>query len=709
MTIEQKFVAPDLEATADPPPSVRTARRPGTLRRRERAPWWVLGLGLLAGLGFVGVNLYYNGGRYIPPLDDAYIHMQYAKQIGSGHFLQYNTGDPISTGASSLLYVVLLGALYFLGVQGALFLPAAVLFGVVCHALTAAGVVVLGGRLSGRRTGIWAGVLAALSGPLLWGATSGMEVSLTALLLVAALLAFTAEAPRALFRVTPAVVALAALCRLEAFVFLAPLVLLMLVAAWRRHRPARAAGWSLWALLPIWVTGAQLLFYEAATGSSSPNGSQAKSLLSAPHFTWGEFAGGVAANAREFLSILSGLSRQDFAFPGALAVAAIGVVALAARGGVRRQVGLAMAAGMALAVLAISTMATALWQQVRYLQPFLPLFALACVVGLTSVATWLAGRAGRRAATALLGVALVFTAVSLPLWANNVGRDSESIRTRIVALATWMKGHLPPDASIGVHDVGAAAYLGGHETVDLVGLTTNGVADAAINGMGSLYEVLSGWTAQQRPDYIAIYDAMPDGIRLEELADGSVFGTTMLALPNMTVYRADWSELGSGAQPLVEVSGQLRDRLNVGSMADEEAHDHSIDPPRRNFQPATGLHTVEAGGREVVDSYRHVWGTEEFTLNGLTPGQPVELVMRHDSTEPKPGAYTGAREVRVQVDGVEIGNQLLEPHPRGWAESVITIPAERVTSDTIEIRMAPTQEYVGPYPNYRSFGYWAYQ
>ncbi|MFC7342765.1 hypothetical protein [Saccharopolyspora griseoalba] len=678
--------------------------------RRRRLPVWLVGAGaFLAGLCFVLLDVHYNHGRYIPPLDDAYIHMQYGAQIGRGEFLQYNEGDPISTGASSLLYALLLGLLHLVGFHGSLLLPAAVVLGVICHALTSAGVVVLGRRLAGPVVGVWAGVLTAFSGPLLWGASSGMEVSVTSLLLVATLLVLVREAVHGRFRFTPVLVALAALTRIEALVFLVAVPVLMSCAVWRRRGrtlPGRI-GMTVWSALPFAVVGAQLLFYKLATGSASPNGSQAKSHLNMPHLTISELAGKVSDNFAAFLQILAGIERQDFAFPGALLLAAVGVVVLVRDGGPRRWVGWTVGTGTVLALAAISTLGTALWQEVRYLQPFLPLFLLVAVVGVVDLGKRV--RIGDRAPVALLAITALFTVLSVPQWVHHTVQDSAGIRQRVVALANWMKGALPPDARVGVHDVGAAAYLGDHPTVDLVGLTTNGLAEPALNGMGALYEELRKMPADERPQYIAIYDRMPGGVQLEELADAQIYGVPVLALPAMTVYEADWSLIDTGDRPTIPVRGRIRDHVDVGSMDSEAAHDHDVDPAQAAFQPMTSVRTVTEGGRQIVDSARHVFGDEEFVLHGLEPGKPVRLIARTDSSNPKPGMYTQARMVRVHADGSEVGTHYLEPDPKGWSETTIEIPAELVTSSELSIRLGALQDYGGPYPNYQSFGYWAVQ
>src|SRR5215475_9148247 len=82
-------------------------------RRRWTDPAWGAGaLALLAGLVFVAVSLLWNDGKLFAPLDDVYIHLRYGSQLGAGHFFQFNTGDDVSAGASSMLYAFVLGAAY---------------------------------------------------------------------------------------------------------------------------------------------------------------------------------------------------------------------------------------------------------------------------------------------------------------------------------------------------------------------------------------------------------------------------------------------------------------------------------------------------------------------------------------------------------------------------------------------------------------------
>src|SRR5690349_16629797 len=57
-------------------------------------------------------------GNLLMPLDDVYIHFQYARQMALGHPYQYNLSDPPTSGATSFIYPYLLAFGYLIGFQG---------------------------------------------------------------------------------------------------------------------------------------------------------------------------------------------------------------------------------------------------------------------------------------------------------------------------------------------------------------------------------------------------------------------------------------------------------------------------------------------------------------------------------------------------------------------------------------------------------------
>src|SRR5215510_8452631 len=65
------------------------------------------------------------------PLDDAFIHFQYAKRIAGGHFFSYVDGEGYSSGATSLVWPTLLAPFYLLGLHDLAIIWAAWLLGFV--------------------------------------------------------------------------------------------------------------------------------------------------------------------------------------------------------------------------------------------------------------------------------------------------------------------------------------------------------------------------------------------------------------------------------------------------------------------------------------------------------------------------------------------------------------------------------------------------
>ncbi len=691
--------------------------------RSTHAPVVSGAFALLLGAVLVAVSVGYNRGSLVPPLDDVYIHLQYARQFGDGEPLRYQPGAEITTGASSLLWMVLLGAAHAVGFDGRWLLAVAVVGGVVGVACAAGFTSAAATRLGGRAAGWWAGLLTALCGPLLWGGASGMEVGLLAALTTGTLLSYLRERPR--FRATPVVAALLALTRPEGFLLAAAFTAAM---AWTLLRPvpgpAARAGrpWGRLALVavPVVVFAGQLLLYRVLTGTSQANGVLAKSWLHTGFLRQPlEIADHVQRNVAAILASLSGLSGQDVLAPLALVLAVLGVAVLAARR--ERVLAVVLGGGLASVVLAVATLTTAMWQDLRYLQPFLPLLLLLVVLG--------AGLVGNRPArTGLLAVVLLFTLAATPAWALRLGQQASAMREGLVSVAQWIAGNVPPGDAVAVNDVGAAAWFGGHRTVDLVGLTTNGMAAPSLNGPGTLYEALRALPGPERPQWFAVFDRW-GGVPVADLGRAGLLGaepviTFGLAGParpisasapqtcqldrscdRVSIWRADWSAADSAQAPDLPVPGRIVDHLNVGDMTDEAAHGWTTDPPVLGVQPDSVLdRAVVAPGRLVADSGRHVVGGETFTLGGTVPGRPVTLTGRIGAGPALPGERT--RVVAVDVDGRPAGEWTL-PDAQPWAQASFTVPGEFVTGDRVTVTTRPVVPLLAPYPDYRSYGWWA--
>src|SRR5581483_9278008 len=173
------------------PSATRATRSRVTASRRDDL---IVGLAAAVPLAWMLAREHAIAGAPGFPLDDSWIHLHFARHLAEGAGFAYNLGQPVS-GSTAPLWTLLLAA-------GALVVRrAALAFGAPPAAALSAAVTLL-----------WTGAFA-------WGALSGMEVMLAALLVGAALLALARDATWA----TALAGALAALARPEA-ILLTPLL-----------------------------------------------------------------------------------------------------------------------------------------------------------------------------------------------------------------------------------------------------------------------------------------------------------------------------------------------------------------------------------------------------------------------------------------------------------------------------------------------------
>ena len=679
----------------------------------------ILALALLVGCLFVGTNLYYNRGdlsveglNISAPLDDTFIHLQYGRQIGQGQWFSYNDGDPISSGASSFLYVLLLGAAHFVGFSGANLLGFAIIFGTVLFVLSALLGYGLGQRLAGERAGLCSGILIVANGAFGWGATSGMEVALFSVLILGTLLAFLRELSSGRFLLTPILAALAALTRPEGLLFawvITGAVVFVLLRDLRKSRPysLRSSLAVLYAFLPIAAGVAQYVFYTIATGSSVQNGVLAKSLLYEPVFYPTEFLDAVFQNLTKLsLIVLTGLEPGNYLFPGTILFCVLGTMYLALEDARYRM--FAVASGTALVLAMSSTAILGLpgawgWHHYRYLLPFFPPVLVFAVVGFYSLRsltrnTWLP--------EALASFAILCSLLSLPVWAATTGGNSLQIKEQQVSVGYWIRENLPPGASVGVNDAGAMRYYGGHRTVDLIGLTTNGLALPTRNGVGSLYETLEKMPEEKRPDYFAIYPTWFPGFDASGVLDQEIARFAISDRPEVAgivggsevvVFQADWSLAQSGEA--FQGEGSVKDTLDIADLGSETEHDYEMHMPLIGLEPANLLTRKRSpDGEVVVDGGRGLPGAEEFTIRGLSRNRPVEVVMRTTSA---PFA------LQVQADGRHVGEWDFQPSGSRWQQAIFTIPAESVRSGSLRVRLSPPED--APLETHTAYYYWFVQ
>ncbi len=466
-------------------------------------------------LAYVASELYLFSGSLALPLDDGWIHLQFARNLAAGDGLAYNPAGGWIPGSTAPLWTALI-ALAFL-------LPGGLLVWV--KAMGAAfflGTVAATGRLAaelglGRGASRLAGVLTATSHWLVWSALSGMEITLFSFLslwgIVLHLRERAARSGAAPSR-TPAslaVLAASALARPEGGLLLALAAAdrwlrfggtteLEVEAAvdrttWRTGLPAAAA-----VLVPTWI------FYRWAGGSILPTTFAVKSAPPAD----------LVPSGRYLAAVLDVLFRSQ---PLMLLAAGAGVACLIARLGGPRDRGLLPALWPIGLALAYSLLASPAGPIVvgnfgRYYFPVLPVVVVLGVLGLERAGRRL-GPAMRVAGRRLPVRAVVIAALIAPqVWglANGPTRYLQTlanVEDSDVAAARWLAGRLPAQALLAVQDIGALKYHLPNRIVDLTGIVNPAILPY-LKGSGPRDPVyweqrLLRYLAQERPDYLIVF------------------------------------------------------------------------------------------------------------------------------------------------------------------------------------------------------------
>jgi len=689
--------------------------------RTDRLLW--LG-GVLALALFLGSMLLQTGGHLALPLDDSYIYFQYARQTARGHVLQYNTGDPPTTGATSLLYLALLVPAQWLGFRGTGTLVFALGVGLACLCASLWLIRRIGATLGDGAAGTPSALLLLLCGPLLWGYFSGMEIGLFATLLLATTLSLAREEGESRFRRTVWWAVALAAARPEGGV-LACLVVLAMVYRTKRAQGGRQLAFL---LLPAGVFLGQAALVAWMTGEGGSAGLASKWRLSAPHVSFpdalrltlfdaldtvkGVLGGSLGAQSSANLYAYDGNPRRMFfgpffllfavlgLAPGAVAELRRGKPATHTLGGVLLVVG----------VLITSTIEEPDAHFSRYQQPFLPLFVLFGAIGLCKVGRVL-GEVWRHVGTGLLGAYALFGATTAVFFGLAYGDNCADIHRMQVTLGKFLDERLPRNARVAVNDAGALKYYGNRHIVDLVGLVTPGFSKGWRHGSGSLYERLESMPEGRRPTYFAIF---PNWFQFGEAGILERVHAVRLFTPSIVdaekvLYRADWALANTGdavteASVLEALEGwRVSDRVDVADLDSEAEHGYvsTVWEPGQKEANLLMRHAYGEQEGEVVDGGRTVTRGERMRVR-VARGRPVRVVMR---------TLDGVRQhFSVLCNGQPVGEvRQSGGRARAWTDVAIAeIPAGRVTADEIEVETRAVHTG-GAASGIVSFHYWFYQ
>lgn len=409
------------------------------------------------------------------PLDDTWIHLQFARNLAEGHGFSFNPGVP-SSGSSAPLWTLMLAMPLAAGIGPVV---AAKLLGLSLVAVTALAAAALARRLSGDdRAALLAGLAVAVTPRMVWAGLSGMEVPLYAALATLAMLAFArALDDHATTRIDWAAWAgLAGCARPETFVAAA-----ILAAAWVIRSAGAVQGrrfatgwWKPLVVLALVAVGFVALNMYTG-GRPLPNTFYAK------HYGMGalvSLAEGRPLDAlldvgRYPLNLLGDAIRWQATHDGLLFGASLaGVLALlGVLGGPAPSGGRALLAVLVLTPMVkglVAPQPPMLVHDGRYVIHLLVFGLVVCACGVAALA-----RLTRPAILGALAVAGLVQIAGATVSAMTTYADEvKNINDLQVQTGRWIASHTAEDAVIATNDIGAIAFFSRRFILDTEGLVT---------------------------------------------------------------------------------------------------------------------------------------------------------------------------------------------------------------------------------------------
>jgi arabinofuranosyltransferase len=527
------------------------------LNKHENGVGWppvdILLLALAAGLAsglFVAAEHHLAGAAGFP-LDDAYIHLQMARNIVEGGGFSFNAGEPVAA-STAPLWTLCVALLYALPVDIVVSIKSAgALLLFVCGLLTH----VMGRAVGlGRQGALLAALAVALTPRLLWAAPSGMEVLLYTALATAGLGLHVLRFDTKPSYVSTALFAGAALARPECLI-LFPLAIL---DRWRRDRALLSLVGLYKTHVVLYVTLlAPFAFFNAQYGSGVlPNTFYAKV---GSYGLMGALAEGAWLRVGAALTLYpleQGVELVQFAAENNLLLALL--VPLGLLQVLKKREG----SWLVVLVLVVFPIARGIlapfkgptFQHGRYAAFLTPLLAVLGVVGArvawqVLVEGWMleiAHRWRQKAVWVLailtLGSALVAGADYMRTYAANVA----DINQMHVEMGRWLRVNTAEDAVVATNDIGAIAYYSERRILDIVGLAspqTLAYLKAGVEADQGVLRLLM----DQRPDYLVVlpnwYPQIAQMRHLfEPLYEIEISGATIAGGNRLVAYRTIWAD-----------------------------------------------------------------------------------------------------------------------------------------------------------------------
>ena len=386
------------------------------------------------------------------PLDDAWIHQVYARNLAVRGEWAFNPGEP-SGGSTSPLWSLLLSGAYIFSIQPVVWVA-------LIGSLTLFGIGMLAEDLlriwnSGYTVKFpWIGLFFILEWHLIWAALSGMETALFCGLILGVFRVLQGDYRR--YWVAGLLIGLSTWIRPDGITLLGPAVFLVLFQKNEKKQKLRELTTLLGTFLLVFAP--YLFFNLKFAGDIWPSTFLAKQAeyQAAVSLPIGERIGSL------LLPFLAG--GGVILIPGVLAAFWLAIKRW-------KMDILAMLLWMAGFVLLYAIRLPVSYQHGRYMIPAMVCFFLAGIWGMLElIALWQENRLTWIIKRFWIASLAVITIAFLGLGLMAYQTDVAIIQTEMVKTAVWIKQNAPATSRIAAHDIGALGYFSDRKVIDLAGL-----------------------------------------------------------------------------------------------------------------------------------------------------------------------------------------------------------------------------------------------
>lgn len=477
------------------------------------------------------------------PLDDSWIHLQFARNVAAGHGVSFNPGV-WSSGSTSPLWTLLLA---ITGMLPASPVVAAKVLGTTLTLVTALAAGGIVRHLTASRfAALTASLTVALSPRMTWASVSGMEVSLYCALAAMTVLTYLRASARNRGLLWAVFAALTGTARPETFIMFPILFVHWLWTAYSQRDAVRlrnsvapalafAAVFATWVGFNLAVGGAPLpmTFYAKNEGKGL--------LIALLEGNVSTVTRKLFVDSNEFANILLKWCQEQSMFLSFLVLVGLLVVAGALRtSGTRPTDGIVI-----IAILLISPAFKGVFAPLpkmlvhdgRYVLHLLLLFFLTAAIG----AGYLWEHTRKRWVVAVfVGLALIRLASQDVKFATTYAAQVRNINDLQLATAGWLQANTTDDARIATNDIGAIAYFGKRFVLDIEGLVTpDAIPFKRRNDP-------AGYLAHARPDLVIIFPRWYPELAgrtdlLQEIDRITSLPQVVAGGESLVIYRTPWT------------------------------------------------------------------------------------------------------------------------------------------------------------------------